>query len=174
MNLYNELTSQPYTYLLVDNKADTSAHRQVISDVFGTCVSYNITNETPPVVDSTKDVEVNSVTYTEQSTLQTIEKSPLKTSADYISKLLRRDDERGPLMVQLNEEDWFSVQELFKYVECGGNLPLGWTLWRIYWINKTDVYIPVLIKRCDSEETKCFRVQKDWIYSYYQQFRNAM
>ena len=40
MEIYNEITVKPYSYVLIDNKADTSVHRQIISGVFGTCVSY--------------------------------------------------------------------------------------------------------------------------------------
>ena len=40
MQIYNDITVKPYSYVLVDNKADTSMHRQVISDVFGSCVSF--------------------------------------------------------------------------------------------------------------------------------------
>ena len=40
MKIYNEITVKPYSYVLVDNKADTAVYRQLISGVFGTCVSY--------------------------------------------------------------------------------------------------------------------------------------
>ena len=34
MQIYNDVTVKPYSYILDDNKADTSVHRQTISDVF--------------------------------------------------------------------------------------------------------------------------------------------
>ena len=40
MEIYNEITVKPYSYVLIDNKADTAVHRQILSGVFGTCVSY--------------------------------------------------------------------------------------------------------------------------------------
>ena len=40
MKMYNEITVNPNSYVIVDNKAYTTEHRQIISDVFGTCVSY--------------------------------------------------------------------------------------------------------------------------------------
>ena len=41
MPIYNDvITIKPYSYVLVDNKADTSVRRrQIVSDVFGSCVS---------------------------------------------------------------------------------------------------------------------------------------
>ena len=35
--------SKSYSYIIVDKTADTPGRRQVIADVFGNCVSYNIT-----------------------------------------------------------------------------------------------------------------------------------
>ena len=43
MEIYNNITSNFYSYVIVDNKADTPSRRQVITEVFGDCVSYNIT-----------------------------------------------------------------------------------------------------------------------------------
>ena len=51
MEIYNNITSKPYSYVIVDNKANTPSRRQVIADVFGNCVSYNITG-----VDSTVSI----------------------------------------------------------------------------------------------------------------------
>ena len=42
MSIYNNVTIKPYSYVLVDNKADTSVRRQIVSDVFGSCVSYTL------------------------------------------------------------------------------------------------------------------------------------
>ena len=44
MKIYNNITPKPYSYVIVvDNKADTAARRQIISEVSRNCVSYNIT-----------------------------------------------------------------------------------------------------------------------------------
>ena len=43
MEIYNNITSKPYSYVIVDNKADTPSRKQVITEVFRNCVSYNIT-----------------------------------------------------------------------------------------------------------------------------------
>ena len=43
MESYNNITSKPYFYVVVDNKADTPARGQIITYIFGNCVSYNIT-----------------------------------------------------------------------------------------------------------------------------------
>ena len=45
MEIYNNITCKPYSYVVVDNKAETPARRQVIADIIGSCVSYNITGD---------------------------------------------------------------------------------------------------------------------------------
>ena len=35
MSIYNDVTIKPYSFILVDNKADTPVRRQVVNDVFG-------------------------------------------------------------------------------------------------------------------------------------------
>ena len=35
-----DVTIKSYSYVMVDNKADTSVHRQIVNDVFGSCMSY--------------------------------------------------------------------------------------------------------------------------------------
>ena len=42
MPIYNDVTIKPYSYVLVDNKTDTSVRRQIASDVFGLCMSYTL------------------------------------------------------------------------------------------------------------------------------------
>ena len=42
MEIYNNIASKPYSYVIVNNKADTSSSRQVMTEVFRNCVSYNI------------------------------------------------------------------------------------------------------------------------------------
>ena len=34
--------ARAYSYVMVDNKADTSVHRQIVNDVFGSCMSYKL------------------------------------------------------------------------------------------------------------------------------------
>ena len=41
---------------------------------------------------------------------------------------------------------WATVQDEFQEAECGGNLPIGWLLWRVYAVNIPGYYKPVLIK----------------------------
>ena len=43
MEINNEITVKPSSYIPID-KADTTVHRQIISSVFGTCVSYVLPN----------------------------------------------------------------------------------------------------------------------------------
>ena len=40
MAVFNEVTSKPYTYILIDNKPETEAQKQVLGDVFGSCCVY--------------------------------------------------------------------------------------------------------------------------------------
>ena len=48
MKIYNEITVKPCSYVLVDNKAHTAVHRQIVSDVFGECVSYGLPGTSRP------------------------------------------------------------------------------------------------------------------------------
>ena len=58
MNAYYKETEKPFGYLLVDNKPDTAADKQVLGDIFGDCHVYvfatqnkvsNISVESTPV-----------------------------------------------------------------------------------------------------------------------------
>ena len=44
MSAYNKVTSVPYSYMVIDNKPGTPADRQVLADIFGTCVAYPYIN----------------------------------------------------------------------------------------------------------------------------------
>ena len=68
MEIYNNITSKPYSYVIVDSKADTSSRRQVIAEVFGDSMSYNITGAESAMSvtkQATKaiDLKEDSVTY---------------------------------------------------------------------------------------------------------------
>ena len=117
MEIYNDITSKPYSYVVVDNKAETPARRQVIADIFGNCVSYTIAEDdsaVPVTKWATKAIDLN-----EEST-RTYEKE------DDHSKILERNDQKGPIVVHLDKREWAAVQEEFREAECGGNLPIGW------------------------------------------------
>ena len=62
IEFYNDITSKAYSYVVVDNKADTPARRQIIADIFGNCMSHNITgdNSVVPVTKrTTKAIDLN-------------------------------------------------------------------------------------------------------------------
>ena len=62
-------------------------------------------------------------------------------------------------------------EQLFKMVfqkQSGENLLVGWVLWRVYSKNVPGYYKPVLIKKSDSEETKCFHVYEEWLFAFCQ------
>ena len=63
------------------------------------------------------------------------------------SKILKRNDQKGPIVVHLDKREWATIQDEFGEAECGGNLPVGWILWRVYSVNIPGYYKPVLIKR---------------------------
>ena len=48
MEIYNEITAKPISYVLIDNTADSTVHRKIISGIFGTCVSYALPSTSKP------------------------------------------------------------------------------------------------------------------------------
>ena len=122
---------------MVDNKAETPARRQVIADIFGNCVSYNITGD-DSVVPVTK--QPTKAIYLNEESARTYEKR------DGQSKILKQNNQKGPIVVPLDKREYATVQDEFREAECGGNLPIGWVLWRIYAVDITSYYKPVLIK----------------------------
>ena len=54
MQIYNDITAKPHSYVLVASKADTSMHRQIISDVFGSCMSFALPGTSTPQTLETK------------------------------------------------------------------------------------------------------------------------
>jgi hypothetical protein len=46
MNAYYKETKKPFGYLLVDNKPDTPADKQVLGDLFGDCRVYLFATQT--------------------------------------------------------------------------------------------------------------------------------
>ena len=112
MEIYNNITSKPYSYVVVDNKAETPARRQVIADIFGNCVSYNKTGDdsvVPVTKQTTKAIDLN------EESARTYDHS----------KILKRNDQKGPIVVHLDKREWATVQDKFREAECGGNLPIG-------------------------------------------------
>ena len=45
MTAYYQETERPYAYIFVDNKRDTAANEQVLSDIFGSCQVYPSINK---------------------------------------------------------------------------------------------------------------------------------
>ena len=109
MEIYNDITSKPYFYVVVDNKADTPARRQIIADIFGNCVSYNITgddNAMSVTKQMTKAIDLD------EESARTHEKE------DDHSKILKRNDKKGPIVVHLDKREWATVQGEFREAEC--------------------------------------------------------
>ena len=152
MEIYHAITVKPYSYVLIDNKADTAVHRQIISGVFGTYVS-------------------NALPSTSKS--QILRKRPAaKTSSEQgialnsATRILQIDDRRGPLLVHLNQNQWSVVKDLFQKAANGRNTPAGWNIDRIYINNRSDYYLPVLLKDSNATKSMFYRVSKDWqLYS---------
>ena len=68
----------------------------------------------------------------------------------------------------MDKREWATVQDGFRKAKCGENLLVGRVLWRVYSKNVLGYYKPVLIKKSDSEETKCFHVYEEWLFSFCQ------
>ena len=49
----------------------------------------------------------------------------------------------------MDKREWATVEDEFREAECGGNLPVGWVLWRVYFVNTPGYYKLVLIKKLD-------------------------
>ena len=79
------------------------------------------------------------------------------------ARILQLNDKPGPLLVHLNQIQWSMVNETFRESSCGGNLPQGWFIWRIYVIKTNGNYIPVLLKDPFSSKTMFYSVIEDWL-----------
>ena len=77
------------------------------------------------------------------------------------ARILQLNDKPGPLLVHLNQIQWSMVNEAFQESRCGGNLPQGWVIWRIYVIKTNGNYIPVLLKDPFSSKTMFNSVIED-------------
>ena len=74
------------------------------------------------------------------------------------ARILQLNDKPGPLLVHLNQIQWSMVNETFRESSCGGNLPQGWVIWRIYVIKTNGNYISVLLKIPFSSNTMFYSV----------------
>ena len=111
MEIYNQITVTSYSYDLIDNKADTAVHRQIISGVFGTCVSYALPSASKPqTLEKRSAAQMNS----EQGIVQ-----------NSVTQILQIDKIRRPLLVHLNQNQWSMVKDVFREAESGGNPPAG-------------------------------------------------
>ena len=90
------------------------------------------------------------------------------------SKILKRNNQKGPIIIHLDKREWATVEDEFRGAECGWNLPVGWVLWRVYSVSTPRYYKPVLIKKLDSEETKCYQVNDDWLFALCPQYRTLL
>ena len=129
MQIYNDITVKPYSYVLVDSKADTSVHRQIISDVFGSWVSFALPGTSKP------------------QTLETQPATQMKAEHDtvqyFATRILQVDERRGPHLVHLNQNQWSMVKDVLRDVESGGKPPAGWNIWRIHVTDTSDYFLPV-------------------------------
>ena len=149
MDIYNEITVKPYSDVLIDNKADTAVHRQIISGVFGTCLSYALPRTSKSqILEKRPTAQMNS------------EQGIAQNSA---TRILPIDERRGPLLVYLNKNQWSMVKDVFREAASRGNPPAGWNIDRIYINNRSDYYLPVLLKDSNATKSMFYRVSKDWL-----------
>ena len=151
MSIYNDVTMKPYSYVLVNNKADTSVRRQIVSDVFGSCMSYTLPGILGSMTIEPQSAEsMNTNNGDVQSFPMNAKQSAVKCST---ATILQINDRPGPLLVHLNHIQWSMVNEAFRESRCGGNLQPGWEIWRIYVIKANSYYKPVLLKERFSSKT---------------------
>ena len=103
MEIYNEIKVKPYSYVLIDNKADIAVHRQIIIGVLCTCVSYALPST---------------------SKAQTLKKRPAAQMnskqgivPNSATRVLQIDEKRGPLLVHRNQNQWSMVKDVFQEAE---------------------------------------------------------
>ena len=77
LNAYYKETEKPYAYLLVDNKPDTPADKQILADLFGECYAYHFgVNSTESTCVETKPVGKHStatkITSSRKKPVQTV------------------------------------------------------------------------------------------------------
>ena len=103
-----------------------------MGDIFGNCVSYTIAGDdsaVPVTKWATKAIDLNEESVKE----------------DDHSKILKRNDQKGPIVVHLDNA-----------------------------VNIPGYYKPVLIKKSDSDETKCYRVYEEWLLAFCPQYRTLL
>ena len=128
MEIYNEITVKPSSYIPIDNKADTAVQRKIIISVFGTSVSYALPSA---------------------SKSQTLEMRPtaqMNSGQNSATRILQIDERRGPLLVHFNQNQWSMVKNVFREAASEGNPPAGWNIDKIYINIRSDYYLPVLLK----------------------------
>ena len=103
MEIYNNIISKSYSYVIVDNKADTPSRGQVIAEVFGDCVSYNITGAESEM----------SVTKQANKAIDLKEDSVRYYKTNH-SKILKRNVKKGPIFVHLDKREWATIQDEFE------------------------------------------------------------
>ena len=113
----------------------------------------------------------DSVVFVTKRTIKAIDLNEESVKEEDHSKILKRNDQKGPIAVHLDKRERTTVQDEFREAECGGNLPIGWVLWRVYAVNIPGYYKPVVIKKSDSDETKCYRVYGEWLLAFCPQYR---
>ena len=96
---------------------------------------------------------------TQSSESMNAKQSAVKCST---ATILQINDRPGPL-VHLNQIQWSMVNEAFRESRCGGNLPPGWDIWRIYVIKANGYNKPVLLKERFSSKTMFNIVYEDWL-----------
>ena len=111
LKIYNEITVKSYFCVLVNNKADTAVHRQIISCVLGTCVSYAL-----PSISKSQTLEKRPAAQMNS------EQGIVQNSA---TRILQIDERWAPLLDNLNQNQWSMVKDVFREAENGGK-PTRW------------------------------------------------
>ena len=136
-----------------------------MTELFGKCISYNIAGEDSAMF-ITKQVK--------QAIDFDLKEDRMRCYKTNHSKILKQNDQKRPIIVHLDKPEWATLQDEGREAECGGNLPVGWVLWRIYSVNIPCYYKPVRIKKLNSEETKCYEVKDEWLFAFCPQYRTLL
>ncbi len=167
MFVYNNVTAEPYQHVLIDCKPETPPNRQLVSDVFGDCKAYPNVIGTDRVVDTTPIRPISTDTVVDTAPIRQVShrtSAPRRTTNE--DKILKLNEERGPIVVNLPKREWLQISAKFEEADSFGNTPAGWNVWRIYVIEarpRDYTYLPVVLKRSNDGETKKYNVSRAYL-----------
>ena len=166
MQIYNDVTSKPYSYVLIDNKPDTPDHKQVIVDVLGECKTYpNLQGKKPVETSQAMSISAEICPNLQGNTLTQRQTTRVTRNKD----ILRNDDPDGPLVITLSPGEWCQVAERFRTCQNYANIPgHEGQVWRVYqltdYLGSGHLNTYPLILRDPQGNTKLYVAPKTEVY----------